>query len=227
MRVIPFAMIAFAALTGCAEAGPPSDVTNACAIVRERPQWFEAAEAAERKWGAPVAVTLAMIWRESKFVSEARPPRKRYLGVVPTSRLSSAYGFSQALDGTWDWYVSETGAEAADRTKFADSVDFVGWYMAQTHQRVGAHMTDAAAHYLAYHQGHAGFESGRWRESPNVQAAAASVAYMARRFNAQLARCVPGFADRHAPASAPNPALRPTSAPRLRPAGPADADSEG
>jgi hypothetical protein len=34
---------------------------------------------------------------------------------VPWSRPTSAYGFSQAVDATWDWYQQSTGNPDADR----------------------------------------------------------------------------------------------------------------
>ena len=42
---------------------------------------------------------------------------------------SSAYGYAQALEGTWDDYRKDTGRRGADRDDFADSSDFIGWYM--------------------------------------------------------------------------------------------------
>ena len=82
----------------------PRDLDNACSIVRERPQYYRAMKATERKWGVPVYVQMATIHQESKFVGNARTPHRYALGIIPMGRQSSAYGYSQALDGTWEEY---------------------------------------------------------------------------------------------------------------------------
>ena len=43
---------------------PPSNLDNACDIVRERPQYYRAFKAAERKWGVPVHVQMATIHQD-------------------------------------------------------------------------------------------------------------------------------------------------------------------
>lgn len=166
----------------------PSNVADLCAIYRDNPHWATAAAQAEAKWGAPQEVKMAIIWRESTFRADARPPFRTVLGV-PTERLSSAYGYSQAIDGTWAWYQKETGANDADRTDFTDAVDFVGWYMAKTQFANGVPQTDAFNQYLAYHEGHRGYSSGRWRSNPQLLKAASQVAQQAERYAAQKRRC--------------------------------------
>ncbi|PKP99227.1 MAG: lytic transglycosylase, partial [Alphaproteobacteria bacterium HGW-Alphaproteobacteria-15] len=74
----------------------PRDLDNACSIVRERPQYFSAMRATERKWGVPVHVQMAMIHQESKFIGNARTPHNYLLGIIPLGRQSSAYGYAQA-----------------------------------------------------------------------------------------------------------------------------------
>src|SRR6056297_1941482 len=90
--------LAALALAGCASDAPPRDVENACAIFDERPHWRRAVAASEAKWGAPAHVQLAIIWQESRFRHDARPPRRYALGFIPAGRKSSAYGFPQAID---------------------------------------------------------------------------------------------------------------------------------
>ena len=57
------ASIVFLALASCGGGNfsAPRDLENACAIVRERPQYFNAMKAPERKWGVPVQVQMATI----------------------------------------------------------------------------------------------------------------------------------------------------------------------
>lgn len=114
--------------------------------------------------------------------------QKGFLGVS-TRPASSAYGFAQAIDGTWDWYRKETGNRKADRTKFEDAADFVGWYMAKSRSSNSIEMHDAFNHYLAYHEGHRGHRNGSYRAKPWLLKVAASVVDQTARYNSQLPRC--------------------------------------
>ncbi len=196
MRIKPrilAAALAVAAVSACSSSGPkdvrPSNVADLCAIYRDNPHWATAAAQAEARWSAPQEVKMAIIWRESTFRGDARPPYRTVMGVPTGRRLSSAFGFPQAIDGTWEWYQRETGARRADRTNFTDSVDFVGWYVAKTRSSNGIPAHDAFNQYLAYHEGHAGYRNGSWRRKPEVQRAAAQVAQQAERYRQQRARC--------------------------------------
>ena len=142
------------------------------------------------RWGAPVEVQMAIIWKESSFRAEARPPKIYALGMIPWGRASSAFGYAQAIDGTWDWYRRETGNSSADRDDFEDTADFVGWYMAKTMVTNGILMHDAFSQYLAYHEGHTGFRRGDWRRNGRLQRTATQVADQAVRYRGQLHRCI-------------------------------------
>lgn len=168
--------------------GPPTNQDDICAIFDQRPAWRDAIYASARKWGAPVPVQMAIIWRESSFRSSVRPPQKTYMGV-PIGHISSAYGFAQAIDGTWDWYIKDTGNRKADRTRFEDAADFVGWYMAKSWDSNGIGMNDAFNQYLAYHEGHAGHRNGSYRAKPWLLEVAAKVADQTVRYRGQLRGC--------------------------------------
>ncbi|MCP3430036.1 hypothetical protein NLF92_13935, partial [Alteromonas sp. LMIT007] len=75
------------------------------------------------------------IYQESKFVADARTPFKYVLGVIPMGRQSSAYGYSQALDATWDEYRRAENRRTAKRDRIRDASDFMGWYMTQSKDR--------------------------------------------------------------------------------------------
>ena len=150
------AALALMALAGCASDAPPRNVENACAIFDDRPHWRRAVAKSEARWGAPAHVQMAIIWKESSFVQDARPSRTYALGFIPTGRRSSAYGFPQAIDGTWDWYRKDTGHRHADRTNFNDAIDFVGWYLNKTWEMNRIPFYDAQRQYFAYHEGHSG-----------------------------------------------------------------------
>lgn len=168
---------------------PPSDQANLCAIFDERPEWQEAVTASARRWGAPVPVQMAILWKESGFRANAKPPKKHILGFIPWGRRSSAYGYPQAIDGTWDWYRDETGNRGADRDDFDDAADFVGWYMSRTSRVNGVPMHDAYSHYIAYHQGHAGYRSGRWKQVAWLKRVAGEVNSRSHVYSRQLSRC--------------------------------------
>lgn len=184
-------MLAMAVAVGSCASGdsPPDNIENACAIFQDRPGWASAIADSERRWGAPAEIQLAIMWRESRFVDDARPPRTYLLGIVPWGRMSSAHGYSQALDGTWDWYRDHSGNRGADRRDFRDAADFVGWYMNRTAEANGATMSDAYTHYLAYHEGHTGYRRGDWRRKGWLMEAAREVETMAARYRHQLANC--------------------------------------
>jgi hypothetical protein len=174
-------------LAACASA-PPRDTANICSVFHEKDGWYASAKSSARRWAAPIHVQLAIINQESSFVEDARPPRVRFLGI-PLWRPTSAYGYGQATDQTWDLYVKKTGHAGADRDDFADAVDFVGWYMHQTMLKLGVAKHDGYNHYLAYHEGHAGFQRGSWRGKPWLQSLARKVAATASRYQRQLGGC--------------------------------------
>jgi hypothetical protein len=168
--------------------GPPTNQDDICAIFDQRPEWRDAIYASARKWGAPVPVQMAIIWRESSFRADVRPPKTSFMGV-PTGHISSAYGFAQAIDGTWEWYRRDTGNMRADRTDWRDATDFVGWYMARSYASNGIGMHDAFNQYLAYHEGHTGHRNGSYRAKPWLTEVAAKVAGQAARYRGQLRLC--------------------------------------
>ena len=178
-------------LSACATA--PSRINDVCAVFDQRDGWFNnwraAAESTERRYGVPVPVLMATVRKESGFKGNAKPPRTKLFGFIPWKRQSSAYGYSQALDGTWAQYVRESGNFTARRSSFADAIDFVGWYHAKTADDYGVAKNDAFSLYLAYYLGWTGYKRGDWRGKPAVQDYARSTEQMARRYAAQLQQC--------------------------------------
>ena len=167
----------------------PRNLDNACALAAERPKYFRAMKATEREWGVPVPVQMAVIHQESKFIGNARTPFRYALGVIPMGRQSSAYGYSQALDDTWREYQQEQGRGGARRDRIQDATDFMGWYFAQSEERLGIPRTDARNQYLAYHEGRSGYARGSYNAKPWLVAIAGRVADRAETYRAQLAAC--------------------------------------
>ena len=104
-------------------------------------------------------------------------------------RQSSAYGYSQALDGTWGDYRKETGNRGARRNNIKDATDFMGWYMTKTRSRLGIPFTDVRNQYLAYHDGHTGYARGTWRKKAWLVDVSQRVASRAVMYEAQLRNC--------------------------------------
>jgi hypothetical protein len=88
---------------------------------------------------------MAFVHQESRFVAKAKPPRRKILGFIPGPRPSDAYGYSQALQSTWDAYKRSAGRYGADRDDFGDAIHFVGWYNHQSWKRNGIDRHDAYA----------------------------------------------------------------------------------
>ena len=185
------ALILLVLVAGCGSANysAPRNLDNACSIVSQRPKYLKAMERTERRWGVPVPVQMATIYQESKFIGNARTPRQYALGVIPMGRQSSAYGYSQALDGTWDEYRVETGKRRAKRDDIDDATDFMGWYMAETRERLGISLADARNQYLAYHEGRRGYARGSYKRKAWLMRVASEVHQRAIVYEAQLVSC--------------------------------------
>ncbi|MDZ7748733.1 MAG: hypothetical protein U5K43_07710 [Halofilum sp. (in: g-proteobacteria)] len=91
----------------------------------------------------------------------------------------------------WAW-PRPTGI-GRSRSDMADVLDFIGWYNRRSVERLGIAPGDVAHLYLAYHQGRAGYRSGRWRDDPAVRRHARRVAARADAYAAQLRRCAHRF----------------------------------
>ncbi len=171
------------------EFSAPRDLDNACSIVSERPEYLRAFRAAERKYGVPVPSMMAIIYQESKFIGNNRPPHRYALGVIPTGRQSTAMGYSQALDGTWEEYQRITGKRSARRERINDATDFMGWYMTLTVEETGVPISDTRNQYLAYHDGRTGFLRGTWRSKSWLVRIANEVEGRAIMYDQQLRSC--------------------------------------
>jgi len=183
------ALVLLAASCGGGSGTSPRNLDNACSIVKERPEYFKAFKATERRWGVPVHVQMATIYQESKFKSDARTPFRYAAGVIPVGRQSSAFGYSQALDGTWGEYLQDTGKRSARRDRIRDATDFMGWYMAETQSRLGVPVSDARNQYLAYHEGRTGFARGSYNSKSWLVRVAGEVDTRSVMYAQQLRSC--------------------------------------
>ena len=182
-------IVLLVASCGGGQSSAPRNLDNACSILKERPQYLRAFRKVERKWGVPMHVMMATIHQESKFVSDARTPFKYVLGVIPMGRQSSAYGYSQALDGTWDEYRKDQNRNRARRNRINDATDFMGWYFNETQRRNGVSLSDARNQYLAYHEGHTGFARGSHNSKSWLVGVAAKVDARSAMYRDQISGC--------------------------------------
>lgn len=178
----------FFILTGCTSQ-PPADVNNVCHIFKQYPRWYHDVKDVEKRWLIPVEVQMAIIHQESKFDANAQPGRKKVLWVIPWSRPSTAYGYSQALKSTWTLYKQSNGGVFASRDSFKDAVDFIGWYANTANQRAGISRKDTFSLYLAYHEGVTGYMRKTYLQKQWLVPVAHKVAARAQIYKAQLAKC--------------------------------------
>lgn len=175
-------------LAGCSST-PPDNPDNLCDIFTEKHSWYEAAVEMQQKWGTPVHVPMAMMYQESGFRHDARPPMRYFLWIIPLGRASSAYGYSQAKMPTWKDYVRETGNRWASRDDFEDAMDFMGWFTYKTHKLNGVSKWDAYHQYLNYHEGWGGYRRGSYTRKRWLITAAGKVDQRSRRYAGQYGQC--------------------------------------
>ena len=167
----------------------PNNIENACEIFQEKSAWFDSANLSSKRWGVKMSVLLAIIHQESKFEARARPPRVWLWGVIPWGHISSAYGYAQALNGTWKEYRYSDGSFFAKRDEFEDAVDFVGWYCRKIHNELGISLDNAQQLYLAYYEGIEGYRQRHYIKKTWLQKRASEVAKRTKLFQQQLNSC--------------------------------------
>ena len=171
----------------CSCSSIPKNTSNSCSIFDERYLWYKHAKKTEKKWGTPVYLQLAIINMESSFNRFAKPPRRKLFKVVPYKRPSSSFGYSQAVKGTWKQYKEETGNKFATRSRFKDSVDFIGWYKNKTEKILKVSKNDAFKQYVAYHEGWGGFKN--YKDNKKIINLAKKVEKQSNIYKKQLSKC--------------------------------------
>ena len=164
-----------------------SNTSNSCSIFSERYLWYKHTKNSEKKWGTPIYLQLAIIKMESDFDWLAKPPRKKLFKVIPYKRPSSSFGYSQAVKGTWEQYKKETGNKLATRTRFKDSVDFIGWYTNKTEKILKISKKNAFQQYIAYHEGWGNYKN--YKQNQKVISLAKKVENQSNKYKSQLEEC--------------------------------------
>jgi|TARA_Y100000816_G_C26017694_1_gene532316 hypothetical protein len=175
----------FLILTSCSSI--PKNTADSCSIFSERYLWYKHAKSTEKKWGTPIYIQLAIIKMESDFNWLAKPKRQKIFKVIPYKRPSSSFGYSQAVKGTWKQYKNETGNKLARRTRFKDSVDFIGWYTNKTEKILKISKSDAFKQYIAYHEGWGNYKN--YKNNSKVIGLAKKVKKQSDKYKNQLQKC--------------------------------------
>ena len=165
----------------------PKNTADGCSIFYEKYFWYKHTKKTEKKWGVPIYIQLAIIKTESNFNWLAKPKRLKLFKVIPYKRPSSSFGYSQAVKGTFKQYKNETGNKLARRTRFKDSVDFIGWYMNKTEKILKIPKTDVYRQYIAYHEGWGNYKN--YKNNKKVIILAQRVTAQAEKYRKQIKQC--------------------------------------
>ena len=165
----------------------PKNTADGCSIFSEKYLWYKHAKKTEQKWGTPIYIQLAIIKMESDFDWLAKPERQKIFKVIPYKRPSSSFGYSQAVKGTWKQYKKETNNKLATRTRFKDSVDFIGWYTSKTEKILKISKKDAFRQYIAYHEGWGNYKN--YKKNQKIILLAKKVEKQSEKYKNQLLKC--------------------------------------
>jgi hypothetical protein len=168
---------------------PPENINSSCAIFEDKDDWYDDTKESFERWGVPIHVQLAIIYQESSFKHDAKTEMEYFLWIIPIGRKSTAYGYAQVKDDTWEWYRQSTQNWGADRDDFADAADFIGWYGKRSYDTLKISKWDAYNQYLAYHEGQGGYKRKTYNSKPWLLAVARKVDKRAKMYRAQLATC--------------------------------------
>ena len=180
-----FFLFLFFLISACSSI--PKNTADGCSIFSERYLWYKYAKKTEIKWGTPIYIQLAIIKMESDFDWLAKPERTKIFKVIPYKRPSSSFGYSQAVKGTWKQYKIETGNKFATRTRFKDSVDFIGWYTNKTEKILKIPKKDAFRQYVAYHEGWGNYKN--YKNNQKIIILAKKVEKQSKKYRLQLNKC--------------------------------------
>lgn len=183
-KIIYSASIVLASLviTSCSEKTKVEPKMSACEILNNNPSWGKSLKKAENSYKLPPAFAMGVMYQESRFKSDAKA-----VG-------SSAYGYAQAIDSTWKHFQEDVKANAK-RDNFNDSIQFMGWYMAQLAKSAKLKMTESENLYMAYMLGATGFKrykAGTFKNKAKLvedKKLAEKVKNFTKLYKSQLKKC--------------------------------------
>jgi hypothetical protein len=167
----------------------PKYPSNACKIFSEKYLWYKHAQKSSEKYDVPIHIILAFVKKESGFNRWAKPARAKLFKIIPYKRPSSSFGYSQAVKKTWEQYKTETDNPLALRTRFKDSVMFIGWYVNKTHKINKVPLNDAYRQYLNYYLGWGNYANKVYQTDKNSILLAKNDKKQSNIYKNQLIEC--------------------------------------
>ena len=180
-------LIIFLFVVSCSSV--PQYTSNACKLFNERYFWYKHSKKSSEIYGAPIHIILAFVNKESGFNRWAKPKRTKLFKVVPYKRPSSSFGYSQAVKKTWELYKNETNNPLALRTRFKDSVMFIGWYISKTNKINKIPFEDSYRQYLNYYLGWGNYAKKVYKTDKKAIIFAKSVEKQSKIYKNQLKEC--------------------------------------
>ena len=98
-------------------------------------------------------------------------------------------GYSQSIKKSWETFKSETSRPLALRTRFKDSVMFIGWYMKKTQKINKIPLNDAYRQYLNYYLGWGNYAKKVYKNDKNAILFAKKVQSQSKIYRKQLLEC--------------------------------------
>ena len=167
----------------------PKYPQNACKIFGENYLWYKSTKKSSQKYGAPIHIILAFVNQESGFNRWAKPKRTKLFKIIPYKRPSSSFGYSQAVKKTWEMYKNETNKPLALRSRFKDSVMFIGWYMNKTKKINKVPLNDSYRQYLNYYLGWKSYSNEVYKTDKKAIIYAKNVEKQSKIYRSQLREC--------------------------------------
>ena len=186
-KINKFILVLLFFLTSCSSI--PKHPQNACKIFGENYLWYKSAKKSSDTYGAPIHIILAFVNKESGFNRWAKPKRTKLFKVLPYKRPSSSFGYSQAVKKTWELYKTETNNPLALRTRFKDSVMFIGWYINKTNKINKIPHDDSYRQYLNYYLGWGNYKNKTYESDKKAIIFAKSVQKQSNIYRSQLREC--------------------------------------
>ncbi len=180
-------LLFFTFLLSCSSV--PKYPSNACKIFGEKYLWYKHAKKSSEIYGAPIHIILSFVNKESGFNRWAKPKRTKLFKIVPYKRPSSSFGYSQAVKKTWELYKTETKNPLALRTRFKDSVMFIGWYISKTNKINKIPIDDAYRQYLNYYLGWGNYSKAVYKTDKKAVIYAKNVQKQSNIYKSQLQEC--------------------------------------
>jgi hypothetical protein len=182
-----FYFFIFLFLVSCSSV--PKNTSNACKIFGENYLWYKHSKKSSKVYGAPIHIILAFVSKESGFNRWAKPKRKKLFKIIPYKRPSSSFGYSQAVNKTWELYKTETDNPLALRARFKDSVMFIGWYIKKTNKINKIPLDDAYRQYLNYYLGWGNYSKKVYETDKKAIIYAKNVEKQSKIYKSQLREC--------------------------------------